>query len=35
MPVCGAGPVFWAKAEPHRRVRAVTVISFFIGLSFG
>ena len=18
MPVCGAGPVFWAKAEPHK-----------------
>jgi hypothetical protein len=35
MPVCGAGPVFWAKAEPHRSVRAVTVISFFIDLSFG
>jgi hypothetical protein len=19
MPVCGAGPVFWAKAEPHKK----------------
>src|SRR5437016_4538749 len=35
MPVCGAGPVFWAKAEPHRSARAVTVISFFIDVSFG
>jgi hypothetical protein len=35
MPVCGAGPVFWAKAEPHRSARAVTVISFLIDLSFG
>jgi hypothetical protein len=26
--------VFWAKAEPHKRVRALTVISFFIDLSF-
>jgi hypothetical protein len=35
MPVCGAGPVFWAKAEPHSTVKAATVISFFIGLSLG
>ena len=35
MPVCGAGPVFWAKAEPHSSASAVRAISFFIDLSFG
>jgi hypothetical protein len=24
IPVCGAGPVFWAKAEPHMSANAVT-----------
>jgi hypothetical protein len=29
MPVCGAGPVFWAKAELLRSVRAATVTKVF------
>ena len=33
MPVCGAGPVFWAKAEPYRSVAAVTMTSFFMDIS--
>jgi hypothetical protein len=35
MPVCGAGPVFWANAEPHRNVRVMTTIDFFTGFSSG
>jgi hypothetical protein len=35
MPVCGAGPVFWANAEPHRNMRVMTAIDFFTAFSSG